>query len=158
MAGVSNTAGGITATSDGAGRYEMKSSASSLAVTAVVPPSGYEGGYRGYGTLTPGEHDIQTRRVVRLTVAPPATLALSDGTYWRGVNPTVEYDTGVTTLLTGSREEDVRITTSNEAILKPRRDGGRPVIEGLSLGTASVTATYWGVMSTAVSVEVVPNR
>jgi len=154
--GVSITAGDATVLTDARGRYEISSPQTSLVLTALIPPHGYEGGFSGFGTLTPGERNFVVRRIVRVTIQPPTTVPVSDGTDWYGVSPTVEFDTGAAERLAGTREEQVRLTSSNLAVLSIRSDGGRPVVEGRSPGMATVTGVYWGVASSPATVQVVP--
>lgn len=130
----------------------------SLYVDAVLPPNGYEGTYSGNGTLTPGERNFVVRRIARLTIRSGLTIPVSDGTRWFGVNPIVEFETGEVERLAGTREEQVRATSNNPEILRIRRDSGRPVVEGLLPGTATVVATYWGVVSSPGTFEVVPTH
>jgi hypothetical protein len=156
VASVSITAGDTSTVSGSNGRYVLRSERASLNVLAVIPPSGYEGGFSGYETMTPGERTLVVRRITRVTIQPPATVPVSDGTRWYGVSATAEFDTGAAERLTGAREDLIRLTSSNPAVLSPRRDGDRPVVEGLSRGTASVTAIYWGVESAPVTIQVRP--
>ncbi len=157
VAGVSITAGDATGVTDATGRYEFRSARTSLVVTAVIPPNGYEGRYSGDGTLTPGEHNFIVRRISRIEIHPSRNpVPVSDGTNWYGVSPTVEFGTGEVELLSGTREQNVRLTSSDPTVLRTRTDGGRPVIEGVSPGAATVTATYWSVTSSPVTVQVVP--
>jgi hypothetical protein len=159
VAGVTIRAETATAVSDTSGRYEFRSQQQSLTVTGVLPPNGYEGslGGHGYGILTPGSRDFVVRKVVKLTLTITAPVVpVSDGTLWYGVSPTVEYGTGETVRLTGIREEAVVLTTSDPSVLKTRRDSGRPVVEGISPGTAVLTGGYWGVASAPVIVQVIP--
>src|SRR6266550_8528588 len=148
--GVSVTAGNLTVVTDASGRYEFRTAMTSLTVTAIIPPNGYEGRFSGDGTLTPGVRNFTVRRITRLTLLAPTSIPVSDGTRWFGVSPTVEFSNGVSERLTGTREEMVRLTSTNPAVVRPRTDGGRPVIEGIEAGTAGISATYWGVASSAV--------
>ena len=80
---------------DANGRYQFQSTQNSLIVASLVPPTGYEGAYTGLGTITPGEHDFIARHIIRFTIRPPGTVAVSDGTNWHGVSSTAEFGTGV---------------------------------------------------------------
>jgi len=106
--------------------------------------------------MTPGRHDFVVRRIIRLTIMPPSSVPVSDGTNWYGVSPTVEFGTGEIDHLSGTREQSMSLISSGHSILRIRSDGGRPVIEGVSPGSATVTASYWGVSSASVTVQVVP--
>jgi hypothetical protein len=156
VSGVSMTAGGITTVTDAAGRYEIRSQSMALVVTSMMPPAGYEGGFSGYGTLTPGRRDYALRRITGITISSRSPIPVTDGTLWFGVVPTVTYATGEVARLAGASEENVQLTSSDSAVLRTRRDSGRPVIEGVAPGTATVTATYWSVASPPVTVQVIP--
>jgi hypothetical protein len=143
-----------TVTTDASGRYEIRSSRSTVGGLSLRPADGYEGRASGLGTLTPGQRDFVARRIVRFTISPPPTIPVSDGTLWYSVLPRVLFGTGEEERVTGSQGDEVVLTCSNSTILRCRRDGGQPVIEGLSPGTASVTGEYWGVRSADASVRV----
>jgi hypothetical protein len=145
-----------TVTTDASGRYEIRSTKSSVVVRSLHPADGYEGGYSGYGPpLTPGRRDFVARRIVRVTIVSPGTIPVSDGTLWYSVNPRALYGTGEEERLSG---DEFFGTCSPDTILKCRKDSGLVVIEGLAPGTGRVSVLYWGVRSAEVSVEVTPRR
>jgi hypothetical protein len=153
---VSITAGGVTGITNANGRYELRSAQSSLMVTALVPPNGYEGRYSGDGTLSPGEHNFVARRIVKLTVNTFTVIAVTDGVTFHSLHPRVEFDGGAVELLAGTHEENVQPMSSNRAVVDARHHGGVPVIVGISPGSAVVTATYWSVSSVPMTVQVIP--
>ena len=142
------------------GRYEIRSYAGLLSISRVEPPVGYEGDYSyRYVSLTPGENKpIITRRILRLWINVSPTCRVSDGTDRRNVGPLVTFDTGESESLIGSRGYNVRMYSSNQAVVLASTGGSADgaYTECLSPGTATVYGTYWGVNSNAVTVQVLP--
>lgn len=158
MTGVEVRTSGGSATTNSSGRYQFSSTSPSVTVSSLTPPTGYEGNATGsgLGTMTPGSRDFTTRQITQVTLLPPTSIAVSDGTLKYGVSPTVRFATGEEERLSGTREEQVRLSSSSEAVLRTGTTGGRPVIEGVAPGTATITGSYWGVSSSSVAVQVVP--
>lgn len=157
IAGVLIRAAGERATTDAAGRYEIRTTASSLPVDDLTPPNGYEGG-SGYGTLTPGERDLVVKRITAFSIHPSTSCYPSDGTERRNVQPRVEYATGGGGTLAGNRNYNVSLTSSSPNVVRVATGGSGDgaYTECLSPGTATITGVYWGVVSAPVTIQVLP--
>ncbi len=154
VAGATVRGGPNSATTDANGRYEFQSPYSSVPGN-VYPPTGYERKpvrWTDSFVLTPGQN-LTIRRITGLTLTAPATMAV--GARDR-VNAQVGFDTGAVEFVVLDVFE---LTSSDAAVLKAGigvAELDRLSIEGVTPGTASVTARYFGVSSPAKQVQVVP--
>jgi len=144
----------FSAVTDSGGRYDSTSNCNSV-VLAVQPPNGYEGVLAQFQTPTPpGERNFTTRRIGTVLLAAPSQIQRSDGTLFYTVSVSVSFDDGSNRRL--ASQDFVTLQSSNGSVVRTRgADGNSLSIEGVSVGTASVTATYWSVVSSPVSVTVV---
>jgi len=144
----------FSAVTDSGGRYDSTSNCNSV-VFAVQPPNGYEGVLAQFQTPTPaGERNFTTKRIASVFLAAPSQIQRSDGTRFYTVSASVTFDDGSNRRL--ASQDFVTLQSSNGNVVRTRgADGNSLSIEGVSFGTASVTATYWSVVSSPVSVTVV---
>lgn len=137
---------------DANGRYEFKSQYPSVPAN-LYPPSGYERKpVRPTESfpLVPGQN-LSVRRITAVTISPPATLPLN-AKY--PVPTQVSFDTGA---VESPAADFFDFTSSDPSTVRTRSGNGEQIsVEGLKLGTASVTGTYFGVSSSGRQVQVVP--
>jgi hypothetical protein len=145
----------FSAVSDATGHYDGTSNCTSV-VLGVQPPPGFEGVLAAYApTLQPGEHNFTTKRVTQVLLNAPSIVPRSDGTQRFSVRVSVMYDDSSNRTL--KAEDFVTLQSSNGSIVRTGgADGDDVWIEGVSSGTATVTASYWGVFSPARTVNVTP--
>ena len=143
----------LSTVTDASGRYDTTSTCASV-IFDVHPPNGYEGVLPQFQPLSPaGDRNFTTKRIVTISLAAPSQIPKSDGTLFFSVSVSVTFDDGSNRRL-GS-QDFVTLQSSNANIVRPRgADGNNLTIEGVSVGTATVTATYWGAVSQSVSVTV----
>jgi len=143
----------FSAATDSGGRYDGTSNCNSI-VFAVQPPDGYEGVLPQFQNPSPaGERNFTTKRITRVVLAAPSQIPRSDGTLFFSVSVSVTFDDGSNRRL--ASQDFVTLQSSNTNVVRPRgADGNSLSIEGVSVGTAAVTARYWAVISSPVSVTV----
>lgn len=143
---------GLGVTTNGAGQYQGESNSASVKVR-LSPPDGYEGTTYD-AAIAAGENNFVTKRVVRVTLKGPPTIPKSDGTTRNTVTAYGEFDTGETRTLKG--RDPAVLLSSNPSVVRARgADGDSLAVEGLvSGGSAEITATFWGVLSAGITVQV----
>lgn len=160
---------GLTQTviSNANGDWEFRMATERVTIT-VVPPAGYEGDRWGFTMTHDGTRVVTTRRILSI-LAEIGNPSVFDGTIRLGERLSayvrVRYDDS---LGNGSGQvTETRFTSSNPSVLRwnysppvPFPDGGGIAgssgLEGIALGSANVTATYWGFTSPPVSIRVIP--
>jgi len=145
----------FSAVTDASGRYEDTSECSSPFVT-VTPPAGFEGLDRyDSNPLSPGQaNNFTTKRIMQISWNYPPEIVR--GTQ-RSVQVSVRFDDGVTRTL-GSRDS-VTLGSSDETIVRTHGAvGSLLALEGISVGTATVTAYYWGTSMPPVTIRVVSSN
>ncbi|HEV8398048.1 MAG TPA: carboxypeptidase-like regulatory domain-containing protein [Vicinamibacterales bacterium] len=139
---------------DANGHYEFSSRFNSVA-GRVRTPDGYEPKPVS-STMTfplePGQN-ITVRRITRVSVWPPATVPVSDGTDRRSVRTEVEFDTGQ---VESPHVDAMQLSSSDPSVLKAAVVAGSAYVEGVKLGSAQVTGRYFGVLSAPQTVQVIP--
>jgi hypothetical protein len=143
----------LSTVTDSRGLYDATCSCPSV-IFEVRPPTGYEGVLPQFQLASPaGDHNFTTKRITSVSLAAPSQIPKSDGTLFFSVSVSVGFDDGTSRRL-GS-QDFVTLQSSNVNVVRTRgADGNKLTIEGVSVGTASITTTYWGVVSPAVSVTV----
>ena len=151
VAGAIVEAGPDSGVTDSRGRYEFRSPYESAA-GRVRPPDGYEPNPKRLYESMPiasGGQDLTVRRIARLAITGPATLAV-------GARDNIGIEV---TFDTGAREypyiDAVTMTSTNAAVVKAVGGAPGPAIEGVGVGTAQVTAAYRGAQSAGLTVQVV---
>ena len=141
------------AITDSFGRYDNTSNCGSVLLD-VVPPRGYEGVRFQFESKTDaGERNYTTKRIVNVMLSAPSQLSRTDGPFANPVSVFVTFDDGVNRRL-GSQDL-LTLQSSNAGIVRPGGNNGNNLtIQGVTVGTATVTTTYWGVMAQPVSVTV----
>jgi hypothetical protein len=141
------------ATTDQFGRYDGKSNCDEM-VLRVLPPRGYEGVQDLFEPRTPaGERNYVTKRIVNVVLSAPSQISRTDGPFSNPVTVFVTFDDGTTRRL-GSQDL-LTLQSSNPGIVRPGGfNGSNLTIQGVTVGTATVTTTYWSVMPQPVSVTV----
>jgi len=141
------------ATTDSFGRYDGQSNCDEM-VLRVMPPRGYEGVQDLFEPKTAaGERNYTTRRIVSVMLSAPSQISRADGPFSNPVAVSVTYDNGITRRL-GSQDL-LTLQSSNLGVLRPGgSNGGNLTIQGVTVGTATVTTTWWGVMLQPLSVTV----
>jgi hypothetical protein len=138
---------------DATGRYEFRSPYSSVPGN-VYPPAGYERKpprFTDTFNLTPGQN-ITIRRITNVMIAPGTTMLVGER---RHVGTQVTFDTGTVELPV---LEIFELSSSDTSILKAgsgSAENDRTTIEGVSVGTSSLTGRYFGVSSEPKQVQVV---
>jgi hypothetical protein len=149
------------------GAWEFRMATDRVTIT-VVPPAGYEGDRQGF-TMTPDTDRVITTRRILSIVAEIGNPSVFNGTIGLGTRLSayvgVRYDDSIR----GSPAQitETRFVSSNPSVLRwnysppiPSPDGGGIAgssgVEGIALGSANVTATYWGFTSPPVSIQVIP--
>jgi hypothetical protein len=141
----------FSATTDASGRYDSTSTCSTL-VMGVQPPTGFQGVLAYFApTFQPGEHDFTTKRIVQVGLSAPAHVPVSDGTERFGIHVSATFDDGTNRTL--KAEDYITITTTGSSIGVHGADGDDLEVEGLSPGSANLTAIFWGVSSAPVTVS-----
>lgn len=140
------------ATTDSFGRYDGKSNCDAM-VLQVLPPRGYEGVRDLFESATAaGERNYTTKRIVSVVLSAPSQISRTDPLRYP-VSVFVTFDDGITRRL-GSQDL-LTLQSSNLGIVRPGGfNGSNLTIQGVTVGTATVTTTYWGVMPQPVSVTV----
>jgi hypothetical protein len=140
---------------DANGRYEFQGWSGGSAGT-VFPPDGYEPKpVRVYITsfpLYPGGQNITIRRITKVSMSPPATLAVGAHSW---VLAQVSFDDGKTE----SPVADLFVMTSSDTgVVNVGSGNGRgpAFVEGVKAGIASVSGRYFGVSTAMFQVQVVP--
>ena len=151
MAGAIVEAGPDFGVTDSHGRYEFRGPYESAA-GRVRPPDGYEPNPKRLYESIPvasGGQDLTVRRITRLAITGPATLAVGAR---ENIGIEVTFDTG-------AREypyiDAVTMTSTNAAVVKAGGGAPSPFVEGAGVGTAQVAAAYRGAQSAALAVQVV---
>lgn len=144
--------GDYVSLTDSNGRYKFRSVYTSVSAH-VRPSDGYEpkprGGYGGF-ELVPGQ-DITIRRIVRVSMSPPATMGISRDQIWTTVGVSVEFDTG----MDQPYWDDFVIGSSDVSVVRGRVQYSTGYLEGVKLGTAEAWGSYHGVQSARHTVQVV---
>lgn len=141
------------ATTDSFGRYDNTSNCSSVLLD-VIPPRGYEGVRFQFASKTEaGETNYTTKRIVNVMLSAPSQISRTDGPISYSVGVFVTFDDGTSRRL--GAQDLLTLQSSNPGIVRPGgNNGSNLTIQAVTVGTATVTTTYWGVTAQSVSVTV----
>ncbi len=142
----------------------------------ATPPSGYEAAYPSYavpvkvprdGNTTP-RTEIMTRKIASVVaeIGYPGNMTIALGQRLSAY-PEVHFDDAVRPNPMLGQSDGTAIVSSNPAVVRWNHrmgtaipdggfDGGYSELQALSIGSATITMTYYGVAAPPVTIQVVP--